>query len=216
MVRVACVLIGYVFGLFQTGYLYGKQHGVDIRTMGSGNAGSTNVLRNLGLKAGLITMCGDMLKCILAVTLTWAIFHGTYPDMVPLLKIWTAAGCILGHDYPFYMHFKGGKGIACTGGMIIAFGSIPLILIGIVVFFGLFFTTHLVSLCSLSLSLSFMIGVYVLCATGQVAMPAGYRMEMCVIVTILTALAYFQHRANIGRLIHGNERHTYLTKKSDQ
>ena len=84
--RVLCLLIGYCFGLFQTGYFYGKRRGVDIRTMGSGNAGTTNALRSLGLKAGLITMAGDILKCILAVLVTWLVFRNAYPDLVPLLK----------------------------------------------------------------------------------------------------------------------------------
>ena len=69
MIRIVCLLIGYCFGLFQTSYFYGKLHGVDIRTMGSGNAGTTNAFRTLGKKAGVITLVGDMLKAILVVLL---------------------------------------------------------------------------------------------------------------------------------------------------
>ena len=66
-VRVGCLAIGYLFGLFQTSYIYGKAHGIDIRNYGSGNAGTTNMMRTLGTKAGLITFFGDCVKCMLAV-----------------------------------------------------------------------------------------------------------------------------------------------------
>ena len=74
MERVYCLLIGYVFGLFQTAYIYGKLHGIDIRQYGSGNAGTTNTLRVLGKKAGVIVLLGDILKCILAVTVSRILF----------------------------------------------------------------------------------------------------------------------------------------------
>ena len=72
--RILCLVIGYVFGLFQTGYLYGKQQGIDIRKVGSGNAGTTNALRAMGPKAGAIVMAGDILKCLFAILLTWFLF----------------------------------------------------------------------------------------------------------------------------------------------
>ena len=103
MERIICLIIGYAFGLFQTSYIYGKARGIDIRTKGSGNAGTTNALRTLGRKAGLITLAGDILKCLAAVLVTWLIFHRTHPDIMKLLGIYTSAGVILGHDYPFYM-----------------------------------------------------------------------------------------------------------------
>lgn len=76
--RIIALLIGYGFGLFQTGYLYGKSKGIDIRQQGSGNAGTTNSLRVLGWKAGIITFAGDLLKAVFAVLLVKLIFHGTY------------------------------------------------------------------------------------------------------------------------------------------
>ena len=77
MERILCLAVGYLFGLFQTGYLYGKSQGIDIRSEGSGNAGTTNSLRVLGIKAGLITFAGDLCKAILAVLLV----NGKIPDI---------------------------------------------------------------------------------------------------------------------------------------
>ena len=67
MERIICLVIGYIFGLFQTGYIVGKLHHIDIRQQGSGNAGSTNAVRVMGWKAGLCTFAGDVLKCVLAI-----------------------------------------------------------------------------------------------------------------------------------------------------
>ena len=138
MVRLACLAVGYVFGLFQTSYIYGRFHGIDIREHGSGNAGTTNMLRTLGLKAGLITFAGDVLKCIFAILVAGLLFRKTYPDMVPLLKMYDGAGAILGHNFPFYLKFRGGKGIAATAGLVLSFDPIISIL-GIITFFSIFF-----------------------------------------------------------------------------
>ena len=116
MIRLVCLLIGYVFGLFQTAYIIGKAHGIDIRNYGSGNSGTTNMMRTMGTKAGLLTFAGDCLKCMFAVALVRALFSAKYPDIMPLLVFYTAAGVILGHNYPFYLNFRGGKGIAATAG----------------------------------------------------------------------------------------------------
>ncbi|MBQ9062869.1 MAG: glycerol-3-phosphate 1-O-acyltransferase PlsY [Eubacterium sp.] len=215
MIRLIVFIIGYVFGLIQTGYIYGRMNGIDIRKSGSGNAGTTNALRTLGLKAGLITLAGDLGKCILAVLLTWLLFHKQYPDLVPLLKIWTSAGVIIGHDFPFYLGFKGGKGIAATGGMIIAFGDPLLIVIGLAVFISLFVITHYVSLASLCLSISFLAGVIIRGSLGRYGMLQPQRLELYLIVVVLTVIAFYGHRGNIDRLVHGCERKTYLHKKSD-
>ena len=85
MERLVCLAIGYVFGIFQTAYIYGKMHGIDIRQCGSGNAGATNTLRVLGKKAGLIVFLGDVAKTVLAVLAVRLIFGSKYPDMLPLL-----------------------------------------------------------------------------------------------------------------------------------
>ena len=94
MERVVCLIVGYVFGLFQTAVLYGKMKGVDIRSVGSKNAGTTNTLRVMGAKAGLIVLFGDMFKCILAIIVTYFLFGRSNPDYRYFYMIYTAAGAV--------------------------------------------------------------------------------------------------------------------------
>ena len=214
MERIICLLIGYVFGLFQTAYFYGKMHGIDIRQHGSGNAGTTNTLRVLGTKAGLIVLAGDCIKCMAAIWVARLIFGASHPDTIYLLSLYAAAGAILGHNYPFYMGFKGGKGIAATAGLILAFHPY-FIIMGVVIFFGIFFTTHYVSLGSLLVYLGLIIEMVICGQTGLFAgMTQAQLYEMYALTLALAVMAYWKHRENIVRLIHGNERKTYLTKKN--
>lgn len=214
MVRVICLLIGYVFGLFQTAYIYGRLHGIDIRNYGSGNAGTTNTLRVFGTKAGLLVLVGDIMKCILAVVVTGVIFGGSHTDMIYLLKMYTAAGAIIGHNFPFYLKFKGGKGIAATAGLILSFHPY-LIPMGLILFFGAFFITHYVSLGSLLVYAGFMIETVILGQMGVFGMTQPRLNEMYVILALLTAMAFWKHRENIKRLLSGTERKTYLTHKNE-
>ena len=215
MSRLVCLVIGYIFGLFQTAFFYGKAHGIDIREHGSGNSGTTNALRVMGTKAGLIVFAGDCLKCILAVCLCRLIYGESHADMLYLLCIYTAAGAILGHNFPFYMGFKGGKGIAATAGLILAFHPyfIPT---GIVMFFGAFLLTHYVSLGSLLVYLGFMIEILICGQMGLFGMSQTLLNEMYIVAFLLAVMAYWKHRENIVRLLHGTERKTYLFKKNKQ
>ena len=215
MERIACVIIGYVFGLFQSAFIYGKLHGIDIREHGSGNAGTTNTLRVLGTKAGLIVLAGDIIKCILAIVLCGMLFGKSNPDEIYLLKLYAAAGAILGHNFPFYLHFKGGKGIAATAGLILAFHPY-FIVVGVILFFGAFLITHYVSLGSLLVYAGLMIQMVVCGQMGLFSTSQAILNEMYVITALLTILAYYKHRENIARLLKGEERKTYLTKKNKQ
>lgn len=213
MERIICIIIGYVFGMFQTAFFYGKMHGIDIREHGSGNAGTTNTLRVLGTKAGLIVFAGDVLKCMIAVWITTLIFKGSHADEIYLLKLYTAAGAILGHNYPFYLKFKGGKGIAATAGLILAFHPyfIP---VGFVLFFGVFLTTHYVSLGSLLIYVGLMTEMVICGQTGLFGAAQPVLNEMYAVTAFLTILVFYKHKENISRLLHGNERKTYLFKKN--
>lgn len=214
LVRVISIVIGYVFGLFQTAFFYGKMHGMDIREHGSGNSGTTNALRVLGTKAGLIVFLGDCLKCILAIVTVRLLFGGSHEEIVKLLSLYAGAGAILGHNYPFYMNFKGGKGIAATAGMVIAFDPLFTV-VGVITFFGIFFLTHYVSLGSIIVYAILMI-MLVIC--GQVGyfpnMEQGTLIEAYIVFALLLILAYWKHRENIKRLLSGTERKTYLSKKN--
>lgn len=216
MERVICLVIGYLFGLFQTAYIYGKAHGIDIRSHGSGNAGTTNTLRVLGTKAGLIVFAGDVLKCILAVVLVRLLFGRTHADQIYLYMLYAGTGAILGHNFPFYLNFKGGKGIAATAGLILSFHPV-FIPMGVILFFGVFFTTHYVSLGSLLVYAGFMIEMVVCGQLGVFgALTQVQLFEMYGITAFLTIMAYWKHRQNLVRLFTGTERKTYLTKKNKE
>lgn len=210
--RLICIGIGYLFGLFQTSYILGRMHGIDIRNYGSGNAGTTNMMRTMGTKAGLITFAGDCLKCVAAILVVWLLFHSEHGDRMPLLKMYAAAGVILGHNFPFYLGFRGGKGVAATAGLLIGFDPLMLVL-GMVVFFGIFFATHYVSLGSLLVYAGFLIELIVLGQTGHFQMTQSLLAEMYGIGIFLTAMTYWKHRKNIRRLMEGTESKTYLSSK---
>ena len=194
MERIICIIIGYVFGMFQTAFFYGKMHGIDIREHGSGNAGTTNTLRVLGTKAGLIVFAGDVLKCMIAVWITTLIFKGSHADEIYLLKLYTAAGAILGHNYPFYLKFKGGKGIAATAGLILAFHPyfIP---VGFVLFFGVFLTTHYVSLGSLLIYVGLMTEMVICGQTGLFGSTQPVLNEMYAVTAFLTVVSFMETSA---------------------
>lgn len=202
--RVIALAIGYVFGLFQTGYLYGKSQGIDIRKEGSGNAGTTNSLRVLGAKAGIITFAGDLFKAIFAVLVVKAIFGNTYSDAIKILELYAGFGAVLGHNFPFYLNFKGGKGIACTSGMILAVFplSAPICL---VLFIGSIAITRYVSLGSILVVVSYLIQVLIFGQMGYLHIDAVYLPEFYIVSACFTVMGLWRHRANIKRLLNGTE-----------
>lgn len=213
MERIICLLVGYAFGLFQTAFIYGKMNGIDIREYGSGNAGTTNALRVLGTKAGLIVFAGDVIKTVLAILICSLIFKTSHPDEIYLLKLYAATGAILGHNFPFYLKFKGGKGIAATAGLILAFHPL-FIPVGTVLFFGTFLLTHYVSLGSLLVYAGLMIQMVICGQKGMFGASEAVLMEMYAVTAFLMLMAYWKHRENIVRLIKKQERKTYLFKKN--
>lgn len=192
---IICLVIGYIFGSFCTGYIVGKIKHIDIRKFGSGNSGTTNALRTLGFKAGLITFLGDALKAIIPIMLIRYYFP-TSESNIELLLLYTGLGVVLGHNFPIWLHFKGGKGIAATAGIMLAFDW-RFGIAAFVVFMIIVGITRYVSLGSLALSLIFPIGILIL-YPGQV--------HMLIVSLIFTVLAYVKHRGNIIRLLNGTER----------
>lgn len=219
ILRIAVLLIGYLFGNFQTAYFYGKAHGIDIREHGSGNAGTTNTLRVLGKKAGLVVFVGDILKTFLPVFLLGLIIDLYFPEYAGikyLLKLYCGFGTVLGHNYPFYLGFKGGKGIAASSGMMLGFHW-PYIIMGLTTFFGTLAIMHYVSLSSLILMGCFFIMTVVMTVFGLggfAGLETPVIIEMIIVAFIISAFAYMRHKENIIRLINHNERKTYIFKKN--
>lgn len=207
--RITAILIGYACGLFQTAYIYGKAHGIDIRTVGSGNAGTTNTLRTFGKKAGYLVFAGDFLKSLVAVLIVWALFHKSYGDIMPTLNLYAGLGAMMGHNYPFYMHFKGGKGVACLAGAAFAY-SRPMFFVGLVLFILAILFTHYVSLGSLLIALTLFFGTLIGSVTGCFHMSFPHLVELNIVAAIMAGQVFFTHRSNIKRLISGTERKTYV------
>ncbi|MBP3737215.1 MAG: glycerol-3-phosphate 1-O-acyltransferase PlsY [Lachnospiraceae bacterium] len=214
MLRLVCLLIGYLFGMIQSAYLYGRMKGIDIRNYGSGNAGTTNAMRVFGKKIGFLVLLCDLSKSLIALLLVNALFGAGNPERIYLLKLYTIAGCVLGHDYPFYMNFKGGKGVAVMAGFAIAFYR-PWFFFACLALFALpFIATHYVSLGSLVLYAGLVVLMVGMGQGGCFApAPQGVLTEMYIVQLLLSAMAFYKHRANIGRLLSGTENKTYLLKK---
>lgn len=195
---IIMLVIGYLCGCITTGYLVGKTQGLDIRDYGSGNAGATNVLRVLGKSKALITFLGDALKGMIPVALVKYLIGprlGFPPNIVEVVSLLVGLAVVIGHDYPFTLHFKGGKGISTTAAVMLAFdwrfGLCSLIIFVVVVSL-----TRYVSLGSCLLSAGLVI---------EMAIFYPGRWDLIFITFLYAALAIYRHRANIGRLIAGTE-----------
>ena len=202
MERIICLVIGYAFGLLQTGYFYGLTKHIDIRKYGSGNAGTTNTLRTLGWRAGAVTFVGDCLKSVLAVVVVRAIFKDH--AMISLLTMYAGMGAVLGHNYPVYMKFKGGKGIASTAGLILAINPIMFLIVA-AVFASIVLTTRYVSLGSLVVMVVFFIEVIVYGQMGSFGLTGAPLYEIYAIALFLAVLGIVRHKSNIKRLLSGTE-----------
>ena len=213
MERLICLAIGYVFGIFQTAYIYGRMHGIDIREHGSGNAGTTNALRVLGKKAGAVVFLADVAKTVLAVVTVRLIFAKSCGNMLPLLGMYAAAGAILGHNFPVQLGFKGGKGIACTAGLIVTLGPIVTAL-ELVTFLLIVVLTRYVSLGSIVVVTELVISIMVLGQQGYYGMSQAHLNEFYLVAALLAVMAIYRHRANIKRLLNGTE-HKVFEKKSE-
>ena len=193
---VLILAIGYLFGCFQTGYFVGKLNKIDIRDYGSGNAGTTNVLRTLGFPWALITFLGDALKGLIWLLIVKHFVAPMAPDMdVNVLCLLAGLGAVLGHNYPFELQFKGGKGIATSVAIMLGFDW-RIGLIGIIVFFAVCIPTRYVSLSSLCFAASLPI-------TCLIFYPGEW--IYLVLILIFTVSAFYRHKANIVRLKNGTE-----------
>lgn len=213
--RILCIVIGYICGLLQTSYLYGRLNHIDIREHGSGNAGTTNALRTLGKKAGLITFLGDFFKPMTAALIVWLIFRDN--DMVRLLEVYAGVGAVLGHIFPCYLGFRGGKGVATIAGMSVLFcfrnGCWYVIPVMILIFVGVVALTRYVSLGSIVIVSVYYVWIILLGQSGTIDLEAKELYEIYILIGIYSFITIFKHRANISRLIKGEENKIFQKKE---
>ncbi len=196
-----CIVVGYLCGCISTGYLVGRMKHVDIQKEGSGNLGATNALRTTGISGGLITLAGDILKALLPVLLVKYYFLKNLPGTetgwfsTEFFVLLIGLATILGHNFPFWMHFKGGKGIASTGGILLAF-HLPMAGVLLAIFLVIAAITRYVSLASL---------ITVTCVPIAIGICYPGKWALVIIGAAYTLLAFLRHRANIVRLLQGTE-----------
>ncbi len=207
--RILSMIIGYLFGLFTTGYFYAKHMHVDIRSMGSGNIGTTNTFRTLGKKAGILVFLGDGFKGVFAVLLVWLLFRERYPDGIKILEAYAGLGAVLGHNFPVHLKFKGGKGIATTAGMMLAFcpWAVPVCLL---LFVLSIFVKRYVSVGSLLVCIGFFIQTVVFGQNGILGAPSFTLTEIYIVVGIVCVLGLIRHQSNIRRLLSGTENKVFV------
>jgi glycerol-3-phosphate acyltransferase PlsY len=203
MERIICLFAGYLFGLLQSGYFYGKIHKIDIRNYGSGNSGTTNALRVMGAKAGAVVFFGDFLKSLIPCLMIRVLFK-SQPEMIYLLILYTGFGVILGHNYPFYLNFKGGKGIAATAGLIVA-TDLRMMLLCLVAFILIVAITRYVSLGSLVVATILFVWLFLFGKLGAYGIDQRLLPEFYIVAALISGQAFWRHRANIGRLVRGRE-----------
>ena len=203
MLRILLLIIGYFIGNIETGYIFGKIHKMDIRNYGSGNAGATNTLRVLGAKAGLVVFLGDFCKSLIPCLVVRFIFRDNI-SLSYIYMLYIGLGVVLGHNFPFYLGFKGGKGVASTAGIILAL-DIRIAVVCLIVFIITVAITRYVSLGSIFVMI-ILIGmshffVKFSYGFGEGASPMEFRL----LTAAIGLLSIFMHRANIKRLLGGTE-----------
>lgn len=182
------VLWSFLMGSIPVGLIVAKLKGVDLRKVGSGNIGATNVLRTMGKRPALITVAGDMLKGLIPVFISGYILDD------PLYSGIVGLAAILGHDFSIFLKFRGGKGVATSIGVILAYSPLVSVLTVLVWIIVVFMTRY----SSMGAIVSFMLlplNIYVF----------DYSNERFLISIFITLLILFKHRENIGRLLSGRE-----------
>lgn len=207
LIIAVTVLIAYILGSIPTAVWVGKAfHGIDVREHGSGNAGATNTIRVLGWKTGVPVLVIDMAKGWAAAMLpVFFILAPSDSAMLTNLQILTGVSSIIGHIFPLFAGFRGGKGVATIAGTVLAIHP-TLTLAGLCVFAIVLLATGIVSVASMSAGISFPILLFTLFET-----PSMFFKLFSVVVAIALIIT---HRNNIKRLLKGEEKK--LFKKKDE
>jgi len=200
IVIVMAVVLAYFCGSIPFGYIIGRIQGVDVRVTGSCNIGATNVTRCVGKWSGKLCFLLDFVKGLVPVLAAELVLgHGDFSagrEHWAVLLVVVAA--ILGHIFPVFLNFKGGKGVSTAAGAIIALAPVPLC-IGLVVWVMVFFVSRYVSLASICAAATVPVVQWILVLADHKSQPVA------VLLTVVAALAIFRHRANITRLLNGTE-----------
>ena len=200
---IATAFMGYLLGSIPTGFLVARARGVDIRTVGSGNIGATNAFRVLGKGLGIFVLLMDALKGFVAVLIGAYLISQLLPGAeLNNLRITAGIAAILGHNFTCWLHFKGGKGIATSAGVLLALVPWALAII-LSIFIILFLTTRYVSVGSIAAAFTLPF------ATWFTTRDTG----LTVVTGAMGALAVLKHRKNIQRLINGTENRIQFKKK---
>ena len=197
MKTILLLVLAYLLGSIPSGLWTGKAFfNINLREHGSGNTGTTNTFRILGTKAGLVVFAVDFLKGTLAVLLP-TIFgvSGISPMVFGLLAV-------LGHTFPIFAGFKGGKAVATSAGVLIGFSPLFLFILAIYFFTSLYLTS-MISFSSVTVAILASIGVLILPLTGWI-LPS-YDIIFTIIVLALAALIIIRHKDNIKRILNKNE-----------
>jgi glycerol-3-phosphate acyltransferase PlsY len=191
------IILAYLIGSIPTAvWVSQKIYGIDIREHGSGNAGATNTFRILGKKAGTAVMVGDMLKGFLAVKLSLLSNFSWESEAITNLQVALGLAAVVGHIFPIWADFRGGKGIATLFGMILSIQ--PLVAVSLVgVFVLILFLTRYVSLSSITASIAFPVLIVFIFREPEISYKVFAIATACLVV--------LTHHKNIGRLIAGNE-----------
>ena len=194
---LAAIIFAYICGSIPWGYIIGKVNGIDIRTVGSKNIGATNVTRCVGKKAGKLCFALDFLKGLLPVLLAQYLAKRglTGGEITTLIVVFAT---IIGHIFPLFLNFKGGKGVSTAAGAIMALAPYALIT-ALAVWVVVFLVSRYVSLASITAAAVLPVVQWIFVLTQ------GKNWLVATILTIIAALAIFRHRSNIQRLLDGTE-----------
>ena len=210
---VVCMIVGYLFGCIQTGYIVGRVNKIDIRDYGSGNSGTTNTLRTLGKTAAIITFLGDAVKGLVAVNLArYVIMPAFHVEGEAYLWLLTGFAVVLGHNFPFYLGFKGGKGIATSLGVLLM-SNWQIGLICLVFALVLMVLTKMVSVGSCGAAVLFPVLTLFINENYTVLTEGKSGKVYFVYSVILAIIVLYNHRANIKRIMSGTENKLSFGKK---
>lgn len=202
MALAVLLVLSYLVGAFPTSIVLGKLfRGIDIREHGSGNAGGTNAWRVLGWKIGLPVMVLDVAKGAIAAGLIARIPMGSLPLEFSLVALLCGLAAVLGHVFPVYTRFKGGKGVATAGGMLLTIASWP-VLCAAIVFATTIILFGRVSMGSMLGAISLPISILLLNRFTAL----DYPLALLILTAALAVFIVITHRANLGRLLRGEER----------